>query len=310
MEQFFLKTFGEGISNLYLTPYNRKVWKFEPSYLDTQMVDRIPKPPRDDVISSASGKTTEGYVHQLYFHYPTSGGFQTLVNDYEARLGENVTVKRNFEVSRIQKNQSHWIIESQSQLIEAKTIVSTLPLPKLVEFLDAPKPIRDLADQMKYNSIHIVLIELSKDVLVDQFALYIPDEDVSFHRLSRLNFLGENYVPTSGGALLMAEITFRKDMKYANWKDEEIIESVLVGLKKLSIIENEEVLAAKVITFEHAYVIYDINHRSRTDTILEWVNSQGIMTTGRFGKFEYQNSDQVVYESINLRKRIMENFNA
>ena len=45
MLQFFLKTFGEGITRSYLQPYNEKIWKFDPAFMDTQMVERIPKPP-------------------------------------------------------------------------------------------------------------------------------------------------------------------------------------------------------------------------------------------------------------------------
>ena len=70
MLQFFLKTFGDGITRTYLQPYNEKIWKFDPSFMDTQMVERIPKPPKQDVIDSANGKSTDGYTHQLYFHYP------------------------------------------------------------------------------------------------------------------------------------------------------------------------------------------------------------------------------------------------
>ena len=46
MIQFFYKIFGEGITRTYLEPYNRKIWKFDPSFMDTQMVERIPKPPK------------------------------------------------------------------------------------------------------------------------------------------------------------------------------------------------------------------------------------------------------------------------
>ena len=70
MLQFFFKIFGEGITKTYLEPYNQKIWKFEPSFMDTQMVERIPKPPKIDIINSARGKKLEGYKHQLYFHYP------------------------------------------------------------------------------------------------------------------------------------------------------------------------------------------------------------------------------------------------
>ena len=51
MLQFFLKTFGEGITKTYLQPYNEKIWKYDPSFMDVQMVERIPKPPKEDVMS-------------------------------------------------------------------------------------------------------------------------------------------------------------------------------------------------------------------------------------------------------------------
>ena len=79
MLQFFLKTFGEGITNLYLRPYNEKIWKFDPSLMDTQMVNRIPKPPKEDILRSASGETVDGYTHQLYFTYPKQGGTEALI---------------------------------------------------------------------------------------------------------------------------------------------------------------------------------------------------------------------------------------
>lgn len=69
-----MKTFGEGITNIYLRPYNEKIWNFDPAFMDTQMVERIPKPPKEDIIRSASGETIDGYVHQLYFSYPISSG--------------------------------------------------------------------------------------------------------------------------------------------------------------------------------------------------------------------------------------------
>ena len=74
--------FGKGIYDAYLGPYNNKIWKMRPSNLDTQMVDRIPQPPVSDIIKSAQGQVTEGYKHQLYFHYPSKGGIESLFNAF------------------------------------------------------------------------------------------------------------------------------------------------------------------------------------------------------------------------------------
>ena len=101
MLEFFLATFGEGITNLYLRPYNEKIWKFDPAFMDTQIVERIPKPPAEDIIRSAKGKASEGYLHQLHFFYPRQGGIQSLVRGFVDGLGGKVTLHTNAGVERI-----------------------------------------------------------------------------------------------------------------------------------------------------------------------------------------------------------------
>src|ERR1700722_8663161 len=118
MLQFFLATFGEGITRTYLQPYNEKIWKFDPSCMDTQMVERIPKPPAEDVIKSAKGETTEGYTHQLHFHYPTMGGFQTLVNAYRDRaLAKGQKVQTGVKTDRLEQTQKGWLIHTNQGTI-------------------------------------------------------------------------------------------------------------------------------------------------------------------------------------------------
>ena len=43
MKEWFYYTFGKGIAEKYLIPYNEKIWKFDSAFMDTQMVERIPK---------------------------------------------------------------------------------------------------------------------------------------------------------------------------------------------------------------------------------------------------------------------------
>ena len=79
-----------------------------------------------------------------------------------------------------------------------------------LKMIQLPKEVDSTIDNLLYNSIHIVMIAAKDDTIGDNFALYIPQEDVIFHRLSKLNFLGENYAGKNGETILMAEkITFR-----------------------------------------------------------------------------------------------------
>lgn len=302
MQQFFLAKFGEGMTDVYFGPYNKKIWKFDPSCLDLQMVDRIPSPPAEDVISGASGNYKEGYTHQLYFTYPKSGGFESIVHAYEAKcIAKDDQIFVNSRVTSLEKSGSSWTIRTESGEFSAEEIVSTIPLNILPTLVPAaPQEILDIASRLLYNSIHIVVMQFENDVLLEQFALYVPDANVIFHRLSRLNFLGPEYGEGSGKFNVMLEVTFRQGSHLGTLDESEIINRCLDGLEKLGITSRDQMIDAEVRTFEYAYVIYDIEHRSNVDKVISWANSLGIHCHGRFGKFEYQNSDAVVGDSMVL----------
>ena len=141
MLQFFLKTFGEGITNTYLRPYNEKIWKFDPAFMDTQMVDRIPKPPREDILRSANGKTIDGYTHQLYFTYPKHGGTEALIKAFIAQLGPKVKIHTNAEVQGVEKTFSGYKINTAVGVFETDKVVSTMPANELSRiYKDDNKP--------------------------------------------------------------------------------------------------------------------------------------------------------------------------
>lgn len=304
MLQFFLSTFGEGITRLYLQPYNEKIWKYDPAYMDTQMVERIPKPPKEDVIKSAAGTETEGYLHQLYFHYPQAGGFQTLVDEYARLVQEKSRIDTDVQIERISKSGEHWEVFTNKGTYKTRRLINCIPLHELFKLIEAPQDIRETLDKLIYNSIHIVMVQCKKDKIGDHFALYLPEKETIFHRLSKLNFLGESYCLPDGGSTLMAEITFRPDSYLGSLSKEQIEKRVTEDLDRLGFVARGDVTSIETRTFKYAYVIYDVDHRQNTDRVLRYLESQGIYSCGRFAEFEYLNSDQVVHRAMSLARRL------
>ena len=306
MLQFFLKIFGEGITRLYLQPYNQKIWKFDPSCLDTQMVERIPKPPKEDVIASANGAETEGYTHQLYFHYPAQGGFQSLVNAYAERAAKKAEIRANSPALSIEGKDGNWKVKTPDGVVEGDRLVNCMPLHELAKILPMPQEPAQSLERLKYNSIHIVAVHVTKDNIGDHFAIYFPEMDTLFHRMSKLNFLGESYVPKNGGSVLLVEVTFRPDSYLGSLSTEEIERQVVDGLHRMGMIDQADVAAVKTRTFKYAYVIYDLGHRSNTNCVLDYLRSVGIESAGRFAQFEYFNTDAVVESTMKLAAKLNE----
>ncbi len=309
MLQFFLATFGEGITNIFLRPYNEKIWKFDPAFMDTQMVERIPKPPAEDIIKSAQGTATEGYVHQLYFSYPKRGGIASIVKAIRARLGEKTAVHTGQEVCRVERQGARWSVRcGDGGERHYDRVVSTIPLTKLVPALgpDVPGEVVQAAKSLRFNSIALVVLRLDGDRLGDNFAITIADKRILFHRLSKLNFL---FPPEMGDGTttVMAEVTYRKGDLIDAMDDRQLTDRVIEDLCRVGFIEGREnVLAEELARFPFAYVIYDLDHRKNTGIIRRYCEEElGVFILGRFGEFEYINMDQVLRRSMNKFSQIV-----
>jgi protoporphyrinogen oxidase len=295
MLQFFLKTFGEGITNLYLRPYNEKIWKFDPAFMDTQMVERIPKPPAEDIIKSAAGETIDGYTHQLFFSYPKSGATAAFINAFTDKLSDKVHIHTNCEVRSV----INQIIHTSTGDFRADKIVSCLP-PQVI----ADEEIKPVIEKLRYNNIIIAAATVNTDRAGDNFAFMVADKDIIFHRISKVDFLGSNYsIP--GTATYMMEYTYRDGDKTASMDDEKLRGLFADGLSKIGFIKaSDEITAFSLRRFTYAYVIYDLEHKKNMTAIREHFAKRGIILNGRFGNFEYQNMDNVIAESKKTAERM------
>lgn len=304
MLQFFLKTFGEGITRLYLQPYNEKIWKLDPSFMDTQMVERIPRPPEEDIIRSAKGEETEGYLHQLYFNYPKHDGMAALIEGLQKRCGKNVRIKTGARVTALGKTGTGWRAETTAGVFEAERVVSTMPVHELAKIYAGLPPA--MTDKLLYNSIHLVLLHVKENRLGDNYALYFADRETIFHRLSRPAFLGPAYAPERGD-IVMAEITFRPGSALADMSPEGILRKTTEDFIRLGFADRDGVLAAEIRTAPYAYVIYDLEHRLHADAVLARLREQGLYSCGRFAEFEYLNTDAVVARALKLTTELNAN---
>ncbi len=307
MLQFFLTTFGEGITECYLRPYNEKIWKFDPSYMNTKMVDRIPKPTNEEIIRSAEGETVDGYLHQLYFYYPQNNGIEDLINKLESKLNrEKIKIYLNQTVKQVDKNNEKYIINTNANTIISEMLISTIPVTELTSiYKSCSKEIFDKSKQLMYNSIVITMIHTKEDLCGDNFTFTIPDKEIIFHRISKMDFLGENY--KNDGASYIVEITYRDGDKISLMSDSEILEEIYAGLKKINFIQSsDDIIDYDILREKYAYVIYDLHHEENMKIIRAFFKSEGIFLHGRFGDFEYWNMDAIIRNSMNMVSKINE----
>ncbi len=309
MLHFFLKTFGEGITNIYLRPYNEKIWKYDPSFMDTSMVERIPKPTAEEIRRSATGETLDGYIHQLHFSYPEEGGIESVPKAFLERLNTSICkVELNSEVIKIERNLNKFqIVTKDGKMYSADQLISTIPVPILSDiYVHTPFAIKKNAASLRYNSIVVVFVKTPYDLCGENFTFTIPDKEILFHRISKMDFLGTKY-HKKGEATYMIEVTYRKNDQVDMLKQEIFLEKIMQGMVNIGFAKKkEDVEIIDSTSCEYAYVIYDLHHKRNMECIRSYFSKEGILLTGRFGNFEYWNMDRVVRESLELAKIMQE----
>ena len=309
MLQFFLKTFGEGITNTYLRPYNEKIWKYDPSFMNTSMVERIPKPTKEEIKRSASGETIQGYLHQLYFSFPKSGGIEAVPQGFANRLDKNkCEININSTVSKIEKKNNGFEVTADNKKYYCDKLISTMPIHELANaYVGIDPEIKTTIEKLRYNSIVIAFVKIPYDLCGENFAYMIPDKDVIFHRISKMDFLGDEYHKNENEATYMIEVTFRKNDKIDILSDIELKQKISNGLLKIGFAKDlNDIEFIDMTKYEYAYVIYDLNHTENMTLVRDYFNKEGVILNGRFGNFEYWNMDRILRESKNLSEKMEE----
>jgi protoporphyrinogen oxidase len=298
-------TFGKGIAEMYMIPYNEKIWNIKSEYMGVDWVQqRIPKPPLEDVIKSSLGIQTEGYKHQLYFYYPQHGGIQSLVKELERKARGTITC--GFHVKSIRKEEGRWVVRNGKDEKVFDRIVSTIHLKDLVEAMaDVPEEVRSAVRGLRYNSLISVMLGLDVPRLNDISWVYMPEANIKANRISfPTNF--SHYVAPSGKSSLLAEITCNEGDDLWSRQDEEIIKQTIDDLYRLGMINRESVIYSQLRRSKYAYVVYDLRYEQNISLIRQYFHNIGIHLCGRFSQFQYLNMDACIRNAMKKAKELQD----
>ncbi|HSX57847.1 MAG TPA: FAD-dependent oxidoreductase [Candidatus Saccharimonadales bacterium] len=303
LEEWLLATFGSGICERYLFPYNEKVWNIPVKNLSMLWAGRIPNPPVEDVIKSSIGFQTEGYLHQLYYHYPLRGGYQAISEAW----AKKVKPTYNFEVKKITKTKKNsFIVSDGEKELEFNQIISTLPIQELVKLINIkiPQKVQRAIKDLIVNPMFIVSLGIKGEDKNKYTAMYFPEKDFLVNRISFPKTFSHHNAP-KGHYSIQAEITCRANSSTWKMSDKEILNHVVAGLRTKGVLgKNEKVVYENVKRAQYAYVVYDKNYQKNVRIIREWFPLQGIHLVGRFSYFEYINIDGVLATASSITHKI------
>ena len=283
-------TFGKGIAECYMIPYNEKIWKYPTDKMSLHWVEgRIPRPPVEDIIKSAIGIETEGYTHQAVFSYPLDGGIKALVRAIAKPIEQNI--KNGFRVTSITKSGEVWEISNGTECIQADRCICTMPVQHLLPCIDdVPPEVKNATFALKYNSLVCVNIGIKGSVPGISW-LYVPDPAVG--RTNRISFPSgySRHAAPEGCSAILAEITHQPGDDVAGLTDDELKNEVVDMLTSMEILQKNQIVCTSVERQPFAYVVYDLEYQKNIAIVKNYCMKIGIPLVGRFAQFEYLNMD-------------------
>lgn len=294
--------FGAGITEAYLLPYNEKIWKTPADRMAFEWVDgRVPDPPLADIVRASLGVPTEGYTHQLHFLYPREGGIESLVRGLLPRVRKLHT---RFRVTSIRKRGDAWLVSDGHSEREYERLVSTIPIPELIRALaGAPKDVHTAGLSLTHRSLVTVMLGLERPPMNDFSWVYFPrPEDGWFNRISFPSNFSDRVAPT-GASSAVAEMTCDVGDPVWSSPDETLVDHVVTHAERMGIFRRSDVRVSRVARTPYAYVVFDLAHRRNLDLVTAYADRVGLELLGRFGQFDYINTDEVILRGLSLAER-------
>ena len=292
-QEWIYQTFGTGIAECYLKPYNEKIWKHPLTDISTHWVaGRIPRPPIEDIIQSAVGIETEGYTHQSLFSYPTRGGIEALIHAIALPIKEHIIC--NAPVTALQKTEMGWIVTAGDVTYTADQLISTIPLQNLAPCMqELPPSVQDAIDALCYNSVACVGIGIKGD-LPEYSWTYIPDAEISkTHRISFPSHFSSHCAP-EGHSSILAEITYKPGSTDEPKDEARYTKAVVQSFVDIGLFKSKDVVTTAFLKNKFGYVVYDCAYQQNISVIRNYFAGRNITLLGRFSEFEYYNMDDVI----------------
>lgn len=279
--------FGRTIADLFLIPYNEKLYACSLDKLEVEAMGRFfPYANKEEIISNFRKSDNSSYNGS--FIYPR-GGAEEYVKSVYANV-DPTKVSLNEKLIRIDVKGK--IAHTSKRSISYDNLISTIPFPQLLTACEVT------FDPETYTSNQVLVFNMGFDKpgLRTNHWEYYADPGLSFYRVGYYsNIFGADKLS------IYVEIGLRSNEGY---DIDSLRSKVLDDLKRVGVITDHQLLADCVLVMNPAYVHMTDKMEKDKRKKMERLAKNNIYSIGRYGAWHYCSIEDNMLESISLSKKL------
>lgn len=301
-------TFGAGLADVFMVPYNFKVWAYPAEEMDYNWIgERVAVTDLERVLDNVLHEKADlSWGPNNAFRFPKQGGTGAIwerVGDLVGR--ENITL--NTEVMGIDPSAKR-VYFQDGKTEDYDVLISTLPIDRLVALCGWNR-LESSAKQLRYSSSHIFGVGLSgkpPETLKTKCWMYFPEGNCPFYRVTVFSNYSYNNVPDiSRQWSLMAEVS---ESPYKPVDANQIMDDVIEGMYAAQLInKSHEIESVWSYRVHYGYPTPALGRDEALTTLQSALEAEEIYSRGRFGgwKYEVSNQDHSLMQGVELVNRLV-----
>jgi protoporphyrinogen oxidase len=303
-------TFGDGIAELFLYPYNGKVWGFP---LDTLgvgwMGDRVATPDLERVRRNVrESRDDVGWGPNHRFRFPRAGGTGAI---WTAVAGLLPPERLRFEARVTEVD----LRRRQARLADGGRVpydhlITSLPLDELCGLAEGLEPaVSRAAGALRHSAVHVLGVGLRGDrpaSLQGKCWIYFPEPHSPYYRVTVFSHYSPyNVPPGEGHWSLMAEVC---ETPTRPVEVPRLQAAVLEAMRRDGLIgPRSEVVSFWHHRAPHGYPTPSLGRDEALAVLFPALEARGVYSRGRFGawKYEVSNQDHSFMQGVEVVNRLL-----
>lgn len=288
---WILATFGEGIAEAFMFPYNRKVWTTPLEKMSKSwMAERVSVVDFKRLLENVIYERDDvGWGPNSKFKFPLHGGTGEIYRRIASRFPNEIYKgKKLAEVDTVRRKVSFEDGTGDNYDI----LISTVPLDLLVKMLKPAQPeLLDAAQYLEHNNLLVLGLGLNRPIETSKCWVYFTDHDMPCYRATFFSHYSPYNVP-NGDVTRYSSLMCEASIPNGEPVDaDRMMNEVIAGLIRAHILEESDknrVISQYQRFVAYSYPIPTLKRDLALGTIQPALWSKNIYSRGRFGAWRYE----------------------